>query len=247
MVGFDKLHRVSLCVLPGTQALNHVACVQWVLMPHRRWIALNVRQPLSINSIKSSCSLCPSGYFQGLSSATLYPCREALLQDGRTKRSVLRVHSSIFRSGYQVCFKSFLESRFQECESISGFKWIWWTYETPCPLGRYAKNYSCKLCPTGYFQGSLNATACEEIGAGYHSKSAAAGATQKIECPPGTYSFTSSVECTSCPIGWFQPGYAGKECMQCPRGKSTLINGSRICIGIVSRKYLNNTFTVFSD
>ena len=79
--------------------------------------------------------------------------------------------------------------------------------------------------------------------------SAVAGATQKIDCPPGTYSFTSSVECTSCPMGWFQPGYAGKECMQCPRGKSTLINGSRICIGKDCKwdEYLNNTFTVFSD
>ena len=97
--------------------------------------------------------------------------------------------------------------------------------------------------------GSLNATMCGIIAGGYHAPSKSSGATQQIECPPGTYSRGRALECTSCPLGWSQPDYQSMTCLKCSQGKSTLGNGSRICIGkdCTAVEYLDNAATDFSN
>eukprot|EP00949_MAST-11_sp_MAST-11-sp1_P001679 g1679.t1 len=125
------------------------------------------------------------------------------------------------------------------------------TYQTPCPVGKYKPEIhgeTCKACPLGYFQDSLNATVCHMIDGGYHAPSKLAGASQQIECPPGTFSIGHALECTSCPLGWSQPDYRSTTCLKCRKGKSTLGNGSRICIGkdCKAGEYLNDTYTEFS-
>ena len=106
--------------------------------------------------------------------------------------------------------------------------------------------------PVGHvpiLQDSLNATVCLTIDGGYQAPSKVGSAAQKIECPPGTYSTGYALECTSCPIGWSQPKYRSTTCLRCSQGKSTLGNGSRICIGkdCKPEQYLNDTSAEFSE
>ena len=122
---------------------------------------------------------------------------------------------------------------------------------TSCSPGHFQNvlgQTQCTECPVGYFQGSLNATECNVIDGGYHAPSKSSGATQQIECPPGTYSRRRALECTSCPHGWSQPEYRSTTCLKCSKGKSTLRNGSRFCVGkdCETEEYLNDTAAEFS-
>ena len=90
---------VPLAMLPGTQALNHAACVQWVLMPHRQWIALNVRQA-AFNPVQVSLhalSVHPASFrAHPTQLSACVPVKALLRRMGRhMKRHVLQVHSSI--------------------------------------------------------------------------------------------------------------------------------------------------------
>eukprot|EP00949_MAST-11_sp_MAST-11-sp1_P004584 g4584.t1 len=89
---------------------------------------------------------------------------------------------------------------------------------------------------------------CNSIDPGYFVAGKGTGATQQIECPPGTFSRRYALECMSCPIGWFQPSYRSAACLECAKGKSTLGNGSRICVGkdCTVEEYLNDTSPDFS-
>ena len=55
-------------------------------------------------------------------------------------------------------------------------------------------------------------------------------------------------EVTVDPLGWSQPDYRSTTCLKCSQGKSTLGNGSRICIGkdCKAEEYLDNAATDFS-
>ena len=55
-----------------------------------------------------------------------------------------------------------------------------------------------RRCPLGYFQESTNATSCEEVTAGHQTPTAAEGASQQIECPPGMFSRDGATACEDC-------------------------------------------------
>jgi hypothetical protein len=206
-----------------------------------------------------TCHLCPVGYYQNTSEQT--SCRLA----------VTGVVATAGASAVDVCaagkYMDVNSSKCIDCDAgrfsaepgspycepassgfeISSTK----TYQTPCPLGKYKPEVheaACRACPLGYFQDSLNATVCLTIDRGYHAASKSSGATQQVECPPGTYSTGHALECTSCPLGWSQPKYRSTTCLKCSQGKSTLGNGSRICIGkdCKAEEYLNDTSSEFS-
>ena len=216
--------------------------------------------PVGTFSADYTCRLCPAGYYQNMSKQT--SCRLA----------VTGVAATAGASAVDVCaagrYMDVNASTCIDCDAgrfstkpgspfcataSSGFEVSSEkTYQTPCPLGKFKPDIheaACRACPLGYFQGSLNATMCGIIAGGYHAPSKSSGATQQIECPPGTYSRGRALECTSCPLGWSQPDYRSTTCLKCSQGKSTLGNGSRICIGknCKAEQYLDNAATDFSS
>ncbi|KAL3870925.1 hypothetical protein ACJMK2_038953 [Sinanodonta woodiana] len=83
-----------------------------------------------------------------------------------------------------------------------------------CPLNRYQDKEGitqCKECPPHHVTletGRKHVNECTEL------------------CPAGTYSNTSIVPCTSCPIGSYQSSIGQKTCISCPEEKITNSLGS---------------------
>ncbi|KAL3870949.1 hypothetical protein ACJMK2_038974 [Sinanodonta woodiana] len=82
-----------------------------------------------------------------------------------------------------------------------------------CPLNKYQDKEGitpCKVCPPHHVTletGRKHVNECTEL------------------CPAGTYSNTSVVPCTPCPIGSYQSSIGQKACISCPEGKITNSSG----------------------
>lgn len=99
-----------------------------------------------------------------------------------------------------------------------------------CRMGTYSSNglETCLACPVGTYQDRVGQNTCdtcpgETTTAGVHS---ATKAECKDVCEPGFYSESGLQPCESCPIGYYQPIYNQKVCVECPNNFSTTAHGS---------------------
>jgi len=92
----------------------------------------------------------------------------------------------------------------------------------PCEPGYYtadakdAQMYTCKSCPSGYYQPEKKKTNC-------------------LECAVGKYqSNTGQQKCENCPEGYYQDLAASPECKECELGKYQSEKAKSICIDCIS-------------
>ncbi|CAH2293998.1 sushi, von Willebrand factor type A, EGF and pentraxin domain-containing 1 [Pelobates cultripes] len=83
-----------------------------------------------------------------------------------------------------------------------------------CWIGSYQNEegqMDCKSCPSGTFTEYLHSKKLSEC---------------KAQCKPGTYSSNGLETCESCPRGTYQHVFGSKFCTNCPKGMSTVKQGS---------------------
>lgn len=106
-----------------------------------------------------------------------------------------------------------------------------------CWLGSYQDQegqLECKSCPEGSstaYLHSRSVTECKgKIAFMPVSHPACLNLTQSDafpgQCKPGTHSPNGLEICESCPMGHYQPGYAARDCLNCPEETSTVTRGA---------------------
>ena len=122
------------------------------------------------------------------------------------------------------------------------------TFVTPCPVGTFSEDYTCHLCPAGYYQNMSKQTSCRLAVTGVAATAGASAvevcaagrymdvnASKCIDCDAGRFSmkpgstycaaassgFEVSLEKTyqtPCPLGKYKPDIPGETCTACPVG-----------------------------
>eukprot|EP00794_Sanderia_malayensis_P007132 gene7132-7937_t len=99
-----------------------------------------------------------------------------------------------------------------------------------CLAGKYFDTTlrECIDCPVGTYTMSPGRLGCTKCADG--RTTAKAGSHNitdcKVPCSPGFSSPTGLENCKSCPKGFYQPNYFGKQCLQCPGSTTTLHLGA---------------------
>merc|ERR1711998_183428 len=89
---------------------------------------------------------------------------------------------------------------------------------------------ACQPCPAGRYQHIMGQSECDAANNGSYAES---GATQKTDCPAGTYCSYGTIEngcssCAKCPAGKFSwKGH--KKCTDCPAGSYSERTGQSTC------------------
>ena len=98
---------------------------------------------------------------------------------------------------------------------------------TVCPAGHYCDTSSAQPipCPAGTFSSNLGIstdTGCTECTAGYMcfgTDGAGAAATERVPCPPGSFSGSRASSCAPCPSGSSCPNHATATPAACTDGQ----------------------------
>ncbi|XP_067138604.1 LOW QUALITY PROTEIN: sushi, von Willebrand factor type A, EGF and pentraxin domain-containing protein 1-like [Centruroides vittatus] len=159
-----------------------------------------------------SCVNCPQGTFYDQTSKECLSCLVGTFQDKEATISCKQCPS-----GTSTVNKN--AKSIEECKGS-------------CSLGTYSETglETCKACPIGTFQNLPGQKTCKNCTTGLTTWTI--GATSLSDCtttcPPGTYSDVGFLPCDPCPLGTYQNKSQQKECIPCPPGLTTKVEGAHI-------------------
>ncbi|XP_023213992.1 sushi, von Willebrand factor type A, EGF and pentraxin domain-containing protein 1-like [Centruroides sculpturatus] len=159
-----------------------------------------------------SCVSCPQGTFYDQTSKECLSCPVGTFQDKEAKISCKQCPNGT----------STVNKNAKSIEECKGF----------CSLGTYSETglETCKACPIGTFQNLPGQKTCKNCTTGLTTWTV--GATLLSDCtrtcPPGTYSDVGFLPCDPCPLGTYQNKSQQKECIPCPPGLTTKVEGAHI-------------------
>ncbi|KHN86624.1 Sushi, von Willebrand factor type A, EGF and pentraxin domain-containing protein 1 [Toxocara canis] len=97
-----------------------------------------------------------------------------------------------------------------------------------CPSGFYSTSNGCDPCPVGTYSDRVGLKQCKKCPYGLSTVNLGSFSVKLCyeRCPPGYYSATGLAPCRACPLGFYQPGNASKDCIECRGGNTTASPGA---------------------
>ncbi|GMH80167.1 hypothetical protein TL16_g08430 [Triparma laevis f. inornata] len=162
----------------------------------------------------SGCNLCSSGsYSSEANAASCTTCDKGKYKEGTGGTTVC---DECGTGKYNDQTGAGLESDCQDCASGK--------YQ---PSTAAVSPYDCANCDAGKYSPSAALSECTDCSTGKYS---AEMSSDCVECPPGTYTgSTSSIDCTGCEVGRYAGSTGFSACNPCEEGKFTDVTHSNSC------------------